>query len=84
MLSELATTTRRNRGLTGAKKEMKPSAKQLKAFEHSREDKIEDKKGAKRMGMTQKEYEGSAADRRADIRGAVKKAVSEVKSKSKK
>lgn len=77
-LDEITTTTLRNRKMA-----KKPTPAQLRAFENSPADKREDKKGAKRMGMTQKEYEGSAADRRADIRGAVKKAVAETKGKGK-
>lgn len=77
-LDEITTTTLRNR------KMKKPTPKQLAAFERSPEDKAKDKRESKRMGMTVKEYEGSPADRRADIRGAVKKAVAEAKSKAKK
>lgn len=74
--NEMNVTTLRNRSM--AKK-----ATKLKAYEGSREDILADKKAAKRMGMTPKEYEGSPADRRSDIRAAVKSAVASAK-KSKK
>lgn len=38
-------------------------------FEGSAADKREDKKGAKRLGMSLKEYERSAIDKRKDAKG---------------
>jgi hypothetical protein len=90
-LTEIATTTVRNRGAKKMNKDAKKhgvAPKQWKEsgaakFEDSPKDKREDVRLAKQHGMTLKQWEGSAEDRRHDVRKAVKNAVTEVKKKSK-
>ena len=48
-------------------------------YEGSKADRIQDKKGAKRAGMTMKQWEKSAADKKQDAAGRKRKAKRKVK-----
>jgi hypothetical protein len=47
-------------------------ASKRKVYEGSKEDLAEDKKGAKKLGITQKVYEQTARDKAEDRRGQAK------------
>jgi len=84
-LDEMQTTTLRNRSAKpkklsfGGKKAppfTKKSAHMEKYadYEDSAEDEAEDKRGAKKLGMTPEEYEGTPEDEAEDKKGAKKMA----------
>jgi hypothetical protein len=50
-------------------------------YEGSKADKIEDKKGAKRTGMTLKQWEKSPQDRKQDVAGTKRERARKAKKK---
>jgi hypothetical protein len=81
-LDEMATTTQRNRGFPKKKpraRKAPPSfpeneghQQKFSDYEGSPQDEMEDRRGAKRMGVPPEEYEGSPQDEAEDRRGMQK------------
>src|ERR1700719_2184761 len=69
-MTEIATTTARNRSSKKDKAPKKSAHKEKFAgYEGTPQDEKEDKRGAKKLGITPEEYEGSPQDEKEDKEG---------------
>ena len=73
-MTEIATTTARNRSSKKDKAPKKSAHKEKFAgYEGTPQDEKEDKRGAKKLGISPEEYEGSPQDEKEDKEGMKRK-----------